>query len=318
MINAKWPTPHRASQPMPNPKCKQLRRIAVMVAIILALGFSTTALAKLDGSLIEVWSLRSTFAMPESAAYDQANQQVFVSNVNEYAKDGNGFISRISHDGAEVELKWLSGLDSPTGLAVRGNILYVVDYDRLLFVDIRTATVTRALNAPDATPALNDVAISTSGEVFVSGSLSNTIYHVQNDRLVVWKHDDAQLALANGLLVVAEQVIFGGKEMHVFDLNDQHRIETFAYPKSRLADIDGITTDGCGGYLMTLINDARIWHLNTFGDARPLTNQAINGIDLDFVAGRLYVPSVGGGLTVFEVSIACGSQSTGVQPPALH
>lgn len=287
-------------------RLKQLFGTTLIVVLIFnAAPVGTAAASEVGRPLTERWSLKSTFVMPESAAYDRVTKQIFVSNVNEYAKDGNGFVSRIRHDGTVVDLKWLDGLDSPTGMAVKGESLYVVDYDRLLLVDIGSATIRRIFRAPDATPALNDVAVSDSGEVFVSGSRSNTVYHVKNDELVVWKQDDELLAQANGLLVAGNHLIFGGKTLHVFDLDSRLRVDTFAYPQPSLEEIDGVTSDGCGGYMMTLINDADIWHLSKTGVAKPLTEQMINGIDLDFVAGKLYVPTVGGGLVVFDVRVSC-------------
>ena len=160
--------------------------------------------------LVEQWTLQNVFTMPESAAFDPRGQQIFVSNVNGYAKDGNGFISRVSADGEQVELKWLSGLNSPTGLTVHGGLLYAVDFDELLIIDISEREVITRAAAPHDKPALNDVAVSLTGQVFVSGSASSSIYELRNNNLQVWKQDKNLLKHANGLLVYGNRLVYGG------------------------------------------------------------------------------------------------------------
>ena len=108
--------------------------------------------------------------MPESAVIDERNEFVYISNVNVYAKDGNGFISRVRTDGTDLNLQWLTGLDSPTGLAIHDGALFFADYDQLIEVDIASAQIINRYPSPDDNPALNDVAIASDGTVYVSGS----------------------------------------------------------------------------------------------------------------------------------------------------
>jgi len=129
-----------------------------------------------EATLQELWTLKGIFNQPESAAFDPVGKQIFVSNVNGYAKDGNGFVSRIALDGKQLTLKWLDGINSPTGLTVVGELLYVVDYDELLAVDIKDKSIVQRYPSPHAKPALNDVVVSGEGDIFVTGSASGAIY----------------------------------------------------------------------------------------------------------------------------------------------
>ncbi len=158
----------------------------------------------------KLWSVHNIFKMPESAAYDVKRKQIYVSNVNGYAKDGNGFISRVSADGEELELSWLTGLNSPTGMSIYDNKLYVADYDALVIIEISKREIVAQIQAPDIKPSLNDVAISKTGQVFVSGSSSASIYMLKDNQLKVWKHDKHLLENANGLLVEENRLIHGG------------------------------------------------------------------------------------------------------------
>ena len=74
------------------------------------------------------------FASPESVVV--AGDHVYVSNVGDklepFAKDGDGFISRLDRQGNVRELKWKSGLNAPKGMIAHNGVLYVADIDRVL------------------------------------------------------------------------------------------------------------------------------------------------------------------------------------------
>ncbi|NND00678.1 MAG: hypothetical protein HKN85_10895 [Gammaproteobacteria bacterium] len=287
-------------------KIARLKQISRLVCVIALLAPGTL----LADNLTELWSIKNTFVMPESAAFDGERQQIFVSNVNGYAKDDNGFVSRISADGEEVELRWLTGLHSPTGMAVHDGLLYIADFDALVIADIEQRKVRNRIPAPDARPVLNDVAISSDGQVFVSGSASRSIYFLEGDRLLVWKHDKQRLEGANGLLVQDQQLVHGGLLWSVFDLQTKELVSGFKKPDARIVDVDGITTIGCGIYIVTLIDDPRLWRVNADGSSQPLSELAIDGIDIQYHMGKLYVPTVGGGLSVFRLADhSCGPES---------
>ncbi|MEX0965132.1 MAG: hypothetical protein WDZ52_13940 [Pseudohongiellaceae bacterium] len=109
-----------------------------------------------------VWRLDGVFTMPESAALSANAQYIYVSNVNEYARDGNGFITRVSIDGSQLVLGWIDDLDSPTGLALFDNLPYFADFDTLVVAASTTGEILRRYVAPDTNPSLNDVAVSST------------------------------------------------------------------------------------------------------------------------------------------------------------
>jgi DNA-binding beta-propeller fold protein YncE len=279
-------------------RMKFLKRLALVTLLACSAWLTSQTSAE---PLVERWSIKDTFNMPESAAFDSVGRQIFVSNVNHYAKDGNGFVSRVSADGTEVELKWLSDLNSPTGLTVNDGKLYVVDYDALIIASIADQKILSRITGPDERPALNDVAVSPSGDVFVTGSSSATIYRLEEDQLAVWKQDDKLLKHANGLLIDNDKLIYGGAKWWIFDLQSKDLVDDFKTPAPNIEEIDGITFDGCGGYIVSLIDDDRLWHVSAKGRAAVLADTPINGIDLEAHDGLLYVPTVGGGLSVVEI-----------------
>ncbi len=77
------------------------------------------------------------FSKPESARFDPDQNIYFVSNINGdgNAHDNNGFISRVKADGSIENLRFIAGgtggvtLNSPNGLVLHGDTLWVVDLD---------------------------------------------------------------------------------------------------------------------------------------------------------------------------------------------
>jgi DNA-binding beta-propeller fold protein YncE len=119
-------------------------------------------------NLVKIWETNTLMAKPESAVYDSINQVIYVSNINgKYcAHDGNGFISKVDLSGNIVELKWITGLNSPQGLAFRGNDLYVADNESVLKIDIRRGKIVKAFKINGAI-FLNDAAADCSELCFL-------------------------------------------------------------------------------------------------------------------------------------------------------
>ena len=280
-------------------------KIGTLLGCLLGSTFPTAAVFALELELeLELrWSLENVFEMPESAVYDTRRNAIYVSNVNDYAKDNNGYISRVSVNGDRVEQKWLTGFNSPTGMAIFENFLYFADYDALIVVDLDTEKVVSRFIAPDENPGLNDVAVSADGVVYISGSGSRKIYRLINGELKAWITDKELLKNANGLLVEGDSLVHGGLTWHYFDRHSGKEVASRVQPDTELKDIDGITTDGQGGFFVTLIDDARVWHIKANGDSVPLSPEELSGIDLYYQQeiSELVIPQVGGGLSVFSV-----------------
>jgi hypothetical protein len=115
------------------------------------------------------------FSEPESALHDPAADVYLVSNVNGpvAAKDGNGFISRVSPAGEILDLRWIDGatdgvtLHAPKGMGLLGDTLIVADIDYVRLFD-RVSGEPIDDWAVDGATFLNDVAVSPGGTIYVS------------------------------------------------------------------------------------------------------------------------------------------------------
>ncbi|MEP6577165.1 MAG: hypothetical protein ABJB85_12120 [Nitrososphaerota archaeon] len=128
----------------------------------------------------KLWETPNDLKNPESVAYASEQNVLFVSNVNgkPTQKDQNGFISKVSSsNGSIIELNWVTGLNAPKGIAISNNksTLYVSDITDLVEINIDNGKIMRRFNAPGSA-FLNDVVSDNQGNIYVSDTVTNTIY----------------------------------------------------------------------------------------------------------------------------------------------
>ncbi len=146
---------------------------------------------------------------PEGACWDAGSRSWFVSNLGgglSLARDGYGWISRFDESGRLVASRWVEFLDAPTGMAVVGRRLYVIDRAGVVEIDIDTAKVLTTIALPDGKFA-NDVAAAPNGDLYVSDTELNRIYRLGERRVAeVWLASE-RLENPNGLWVDGEDLI---------------------------------------------------------------------------------------------------------------
>jgi len=113
---------------------------------------------------------------PESVRYDPAQDLWFVSNINgnPSQKDGNGFIVRLTADGAAMDSTPFieSGrkgvtLNAPKGLALVGDTLWVADIDAVRAFNAKTGAPIASIDIKGAT-FLNDVVAGPDGSIYIT------------------------------------------------------------------------------------------------------------------------------------------------------
>ncbi|HXB07008.1 MAG TPA: hypothetical protein VNW04_07830 [Puia sp.] len=122
------------------------------------------------------------FSHPESVC--QSRNTLFVSNIGAglepFAKDGDGFISKVDLATGRVEdLHFLPAdgvLHAPKGMALYGNTLYVADIDHIVGFDIGTRKRVVDL-AIAGTNSLNDLVIG-DGKLYASATNPGTIFAI--------------------------------------------------------------------------------------------------------------------------------------------
>ena len=148
-----------------------------------------------------------TFKMPESVVVAK-DGKVYVSEIGEFGKDGDGRISILGQDGKPTA--FATGMDDPKGIYFHGDTLFVADNKRVLKVSADGKSEVFA--AADAFPVppqfLNDIVVDDAGNVYVSDSgdlkgKGGAIYRISPDGKVSTVVDSKNpLVLGpNGLLM---------------------------------------------------------------------------------------------------------------------
>ena len=124
------------------------------------------------------------FDSPESVTSD--GKSFYVSNMGKElkptAKDGDGFISKVSKDGKLLERKFLPKdgfLDSPKGILALNGVLYVADVDTLYGFNLRSRKQVFKLDfSAEKTLFLNAIAKKDDKTIFLSSTDTNGIFEV--------------------------------------------------------------------------------------------------------------------------------------------
>ncbi len=107
--------------------------------------------------------------MPESVVQAK-DGTIFISEINEFGKDGDGQISKVDKNGNVTV--FATGMDDPKGLVMMGDKLYVADNKKVLEVNKDgTWQVYAAQTAFPSPPVfLNDIEADKLGNLYVSDS----------------------------------------------------------------------------------------------------------------------------------------------------
>lgn len=246
---------------------------------------------------IEPWSVSEGLNAPESAYYDSGSGLLFVSQVglrpggSPADKDSNGVISKLTLDGKVLDANWVTGLNSPKGLRSFGGTLWVSDVDEVIAIDIAGGAIKSRTSIAGA-KFLNDVATGPDGSVYVSDMATSKIHRIKDGQVSTFAEGD-RLEHPNGLLVEGDSLVvaaWGKPEAdfstkvpgHLFRLNLASGAKTLITPRPT-GNLDGLESDGAGGYIVSDWMAGKIFHIAGNGDTRLLKQFKQGTADLAYL-----------------------------------
>jgi sugar lactone lactonase YvrE len=252
-----------------------------------------------------LWTVAVGIDAPESAYVDPKSGNIYVSIIGGMPgdKDGNGRIAQITGDGRGTNAAWADGLNAPKGLRSHDGTLWTSDIDEIVGIDMATGKVKAKVKVKGAM-FLNDVATSDDGTVYVSDMMGNKIYALKSGKLSVFAEGAELLEHPNGLLVDGDSLVVGGwgsepdpKDFstkvlgRVFKLDLKTRQKTLVTAEPT-ANIDGLESDGQGGYVISDYLAGKIMRVTVDGKVKTLATFMPGTADIAFLAleQRLIVP----------------------------
>ncbi|WP_461633089.1 SMP-30/gluconolactonase/LRE family protein [Labilibaculum euxinus] len=242
------------------------------------------------------WVSDSLFLKPESALFDSSERIVYISNINgEYlAKDRNGFISKIKTNGEIDSLKWVEGLDSPQGLGLYKNKLYVADINRVVQINTNTAKIEKVFVVEGA-KFFNDIASDSNGDIYTSDCFGNKIYKIANGKIKVWL-DSNFISNPNGLLCTKEDLLMlNMKDKTAYAINKLTKKHRSIF--SGIDNLDGIVSDGANGFFVSGAWQGQIFHVGSDGNKKliiDLGKEKMITADIEYISKEelLIIPTL--------------------------
>jgi sugar lactone lactonase YvrE len=246
-------------------------------------------------ALTSGWETTEGIETPESVYVDSASGFIFVSQIAGApdARDGNGRIVRMRGDGSVENANFVTGLNAPKGLRACGGSLWAADIGEVVQVDMTDGAITSRVTIPDS-QFLNDVACGADNTVYVSDMMGNRIYAIANGTASVWAQGE-QLEWPNGLLVDGDRLIVGGWGRPEADFTTKVPGRLFALDlrtkaktlitRQPFANIDGVESDGRGGYVLTDWTAGKLLRVGTDGAVTELRTFPQGTADHAFVTG---------------------------------
>ncbi len=227
----------------------------------------------------------------ESVLYDEQNQALYITNGMDYVPGTDGFISKASVDGNHLDLKWVAGLNRPTGMALKGNTLYVADLLALIGINTETGEIVERYIEPIAGSALNDVAIDGNGDIYVSASRLGAVFKLIDGELQLWTQDKLQMKYANGLLAKNDKLLVAGFNLSSIYLQSGELTALTTQPS--IKDLESLIEDGQGGYFLTTVGQSALYQVTENMNATPLLEEEsdyLGDLSFDQQSNTLFIP----------------------------
>ena len=245
------------------------------------------------------WTATEGIATPESVFYDPASGAIFASQIDGApdGRDGNGRIARLNADGSVANANFVTGLNAPKGLRVCDGTLWTADIDEVIAIDAATGAI-RTRTKIDGAMFLNDVACA-GGTAYVTDMMANKIHSVTNGTAMVVA-EGADLSFPNGLLVDGNALIVGSwgsqprpdfstevpGHIYRYDLQSKQKTNITQAP---LGNIDGLESDGRGGFIATDYVAGKLFHVSADGSVKELRQFMPGAADIGYDAAARIV-----------------------------
>lgn len=214
----------------------------------------------------------TSLKMPESSIA-HPDGRVFVTEIGEFGKNGDGKVTVIKPDGAITTLA--DGLNDPKGIDLFNNQLYIADIDQVVRVDLdgKKTVIAKPSDFQDKPIFLNDIEIDGVGNVYVSDSGDDNgkhgaIYKItQAGKVTQIINDKSGVKRPNGLLMDGPNKLlvadFGTGKLFQVTFSEQAKSKsTVTLLNNGFGGADGLIRDANGILYVSDWAGGKVWQLS--------------------------------------------------------
>lgn len=216
----------------------------IKLLVVLLAAHQTGGMPQPSQAII-AWVSEEGFCEPETVL-PLPDNTLLVSNVCDYRTEGDGYLTLLDADGQVLDLRQIEDLDSPLGMTLVNDTLYVVDNNKVEV--FHWPTYERRLTIELSTSVANDIAVANDGTMFVTdtgrGEVAIVSKQKEHSLLIGAGHFNG----ANGIHIDGDTLYVGGERLWQVDLSDNS--VTTPGP-DWLTDIDGIEVEPDGTLQVT-------------------------------------------------------------------
>jgi hypothetical protein len=274
---------------------------------------SNVATPAIDTTKVEIampvltkrWETDTLLKTAESVIFNKTLGVFYVSCIGAVppdAKDKDGFIAKVDQQGKIMQLKWITGLSGPKGMAIKGDTLFVADITDLVMINITSSKILKKIPIKGA-KFLNDVDIDANGLVYISDTGTNSVHSYDGKTVQSFAVNEA-LGGPNGIYNEGERLVmasFGKGQVYTVNKADQKvemKVDSFAGGDGVEAFRDGYLISNWNGEVYYIDKE---WKKHILLDTK---SDKINAADIEFVPSQnlLLVPGFfGNKVTAYDV-----------------
>jgi len=235
----------------------------------------------LHEKMTKQWEISHELSYPETVVFDEKRNSLYISN---FYSDTLQYISKVDLEGNVVELEWIKGLIQPTGMAIAGDTLFVVERRNLVEIDITSGDMKKY---PISTPGFpNDIAVDENGNIYITDGQARQIKKFISGEFSIWKSGN-EFAQVNGIHYSEGKLyvgVAGDSTVKSIDVNTGE-MKTIAQLDPG-AIIDGMETDEAGNLIVSDYN-GKLYLIKTSGEKTLLIDSTA---PTQYLANFAYIP----------------------------
>jgi len=244
--------------------------------------------------LTKVWETEKTFLTPESVVYDSKKDILYVTNFdNRFVPNltdesqFTGYISKVKLNGEIEDLKWISNLYAPAGMAITKDKLYTLERKTLTEIDINSGKIIQRYPIPNC-DFPNDLTIDNEGNVYItdtspSNRPGSQIYKFNDGQFEIWE-DGEEVNWSNGIFHHEGKLLLGNSGDGCLKEIDLQTKTVKKITCLGAGVVDGIKVDNHGNYIVSHW-EGQIYKISTNGELVEIADSIgkYNSADFEYI-----------------------------------